>query len=154
MIRMSKAIGFALVGMFALSLGGCGGFDGVQLNGKIFDAMGINNESAPREPKMAQRTGLVVPPSTGSLPEPGSGQSTAAADVAALQDPDKVAQVSEAEKQRQQDEYCKVHYEQAKQRGDDNADLAEGPLGPCKGSVMSALKQWQSGGNDKDEEQQ
>ena len=31
---------------------------------------------------------------------------------------------------KQQADYCKVNYEQAKQRGDNNADLAEGPLGP------------------------
>ncbi len=147
---------YALAGATLLALGGCGGFDGVQLNGKVFDAMGIGGEGTKSgEPKMAQRTGLVVPPNTEALPVPGSQQDVVAPDVAALQDPDKVAAVSQAEKQRQQDEYCKVHYEQAKQRGDDNADLAEGPLGPCKGSVVSALKKWQSGGDDSaDDDQQ
>lgn len=154
MIRMPRAIACVLAGLLAVSLAGCGGFDGVELNGKIFDAMGVNNTSAPREPKMAQRSGLVVPPSTEALPAPGSGQSTAAADVAALQDPDKVANVSQAEKERQQAEYCKVHYEQAMARGDQNADMAQGPLGPCKGSVLTALQKWQSGGSEEDEEQQ
>jgi hypothetical protein len=144
---------YAFAATLAVSLGGCGGFDGVQLNGKIFDAMGMSGDSAAKEPKMAQRTGLVVPPSTtGALPVPGSGQDPQAADVAALQDPDKLAHISQEEKQRQQDAYCKVNYEQAKARGDDNADLAEGPLGPCKGSVITALKKWQGGGGD-DEEQ-
>jgi hypothetical protein len=153
MIRMPRAIACVLAGLLAVSLGGCGGFDGVQLNGKIFDAMGVNNESGAKEPKLAQRSGLVVPPSTEALPPPGSAQQATSADVAALQDPDKLAQVSQAEKQRQQEEYCKVHYEQAKARNDDNADLAEGPLGPCKGSVLTLLKKWQSG-DDADEEQQ
>lgn len=142
----SKTVMFAVAGLIAVSLGGCGGFDGVQLNGKIFDAMGVSGEGGKSgEPKLAQRSGLVVPPSTEALPVPGSRPEAEASDVAALQDPDKIAKVSEAEKQRQQDEYCKVHYEQAKQRNDDNADLAEGPLGPCKGSVISALKKWQGG---------
>lgn len=154
MIRMPRAIACVLAGLLAISLGGCGGFDGVDLNGKVFDAMGINGNSAPREPKMAQRSGLVVPPNTEALPAPGSGQTTAAADVAALQDPDKVATVSQAEKERQQAEYCKVNYEMAKARGDQNADQATGPLGPCRGSVLTALQKWQSGGNDDDEEQQ
>ena len=50
--------------------------------------------------------------------------------------------------QRQQEEYCKVNYEQAKARGDDNADLAKGPAGPCKGSIFSAIKQWNSAPDD------
>lgn len=153
-IRAARSALCGLAGLAAVSLGGCGGFDGVDLNGKVFDAVGIGTGSASteREPKMAQRSGLVVPPSTAALPAPGSQPAYESADVAAINDPDRVAQVSQAEKQRQQDEYCKKNYEEAKQRGDDNADLAQGPLGPCKGSVLTALKQWQSGGAEADEQ--
>lgn len=153
-ISAARSAFYALAGALALGLAGCDG--GVELNGKIFDAMGVSgNGPKTGEPKMAQRSGIVVPPNTGALPVPGSQPDTTAADVAALQDPDRLAVVSQAEKQRQQDEYCKVNYEQAKARGDDNADLAEGPLGPCKGSVLTALKKWQNGGEDaSDDEQQ
>lgn len=141
----------ACAALAALCLAGCDG--GVALNGKVFDALGVgtNSGSSDREPKMAQRTGLVVPPSTEALPVPGSGGQAQAPEIAGINDPDKLAVVNEAEKQRQQEAYCKVHYEQAKQRGDGNADLAEGPLGPCKGSVLTALKKWQEGDKSDDE---
>lgn len=149
-MRAARTAAALLIVAGALSLAGCDG--GVQLNGKIFDAMGMSGDgSSSAEPKLQQRSGLVVPPSTEALPVPGSRPDGEAADLAALNDPDKLAKVSEAEQQRQQEAYCKVNYEQARQRGDQNADLAEGPLGPCKGSVLTALKQWQSGGDDKDE---
>lgn len=65
-----------------LGLAGCG-TDGVELNGKLFDAMGVSSsaQAAKREePRMPTRSGLVVPPSTtASLPVPGSGAATAAA---------------------------------------------------------------------------
>lgn len=151
-IRAARSALYGIAGLLALSVGGCGGFDGVDLNGKVFDAVGIGtgSKTSSGEPKMAQRSGLVVPPSTESLPAPGSG-GQAAPEIAGINDPDKLAVVSQAEKQRQQDEYCKVHYEMAKAHGDDNADLAAGPLGPCKGSVLTALKNWQNGGKDEDE---
>lgn len=146
---------YVLAGAAALLLGGCGG-EGIELNGKIFDAVGLSgNAEKSAEPKMAQRTGIVVPPNTGSLPVPGSRAEGDSPDLAAIQDPDKIVQVSQAEKERQQAEYCKKNYEEAMQRGDSNADLATGPLGPCRGSVISALQQWQKGSsNDDDADQQ
>lgn len=156
MIRKACATRSALhvlAAVVAVSLAGCGGFDGVQLNGKIFDAMGVSGEGPKSgDPKMAQRSGLVVPPSTEALPVPGSRPDADAADVAALQDPDKLATVSETEKQRQQTEYCKKNYEEALQRGDDNADLATGPLGPCRGSVLTAVQKWNKGDDDTDQQ--
>ena len=140
----ARSVCYALAGIGTLALGGCGGFDGVALNGKVFDAMGMNGTTTTAEPKLAQRTGLVVPPNTGALPAPGSRPDGDAPDVAALHDPDKTAK-------RQQAEYCKVNYEMAKARGDDNADLAAGPLGPCRGSALTALQDWQKGGKEDDE---
>ena len=86
----------------------------------------------------------MVPPSLDKLPEPGSG--TAPADgLADLQDHDVKRQVSQVDLQKQQDEYCKINYEQAKQHGDNNADLATGPLGPCRGSIMSIINKPDTG---------
>ena len=74
----------------------------------------------------------MVPPTLDRLPEPGS---TPAPDttIAGIKDPDEAKTASKEELQRRQDEYCKVNYEQAKQRGDETtADNAVGPLGPCR----------------------
>ena len=128
-----------------LALGGCGGVDDVQLNGKIFDAVGLSGNAAKSaEPKVAQRAPLVIPPSLDRIPEPGKQPDAEAAQttIAAIKDPDKVARASQAELEKQQAAYCKVNYEEARQRGDDNADLAEGPLGPCRGSALTAIQKW------------
>ena len=49
---------------------------------------------------------------------------------------------AQVELERKQAEYCKVHYEDAKTRGDETAVNAEGPLGPCRPSVLTAIKKW------------
>lgn len=138
-----------------LALGGCGGVDDVQLNGKIFDAVGLSGNAAKSaEPKIAQRAPLVIPPSLDRVPEPGKPVDAQAAQttIAAIKDPDKIEKTSRAELEKQQAAYCKVHYEEAKLRGDDNADLAEGPLGPCRGSALTALQKWTKGDDDASED--
>ncbi|MBX9862305.1 MAG: hypothetical protein K2Y42_06085 [Hyphomicrobium sp.] len=138
---------------FSVVLAGCSA-DDVELNGKIFDAVGLNTASVKSaEPKMAERAPLVMPPNPERVPEPGLPPEVAANEVAALKDPDKVAKVSKLELERQQAEYCKVNYEQAKARGDNDADLAAGPLGPCRGSVLSAIKTFTGTENSDDSEE-
>ena len=54
--------------------------DGIDLNGKVFDWMGVSPaamEASRREPKMAERAPLVLPPDANRLPEPGSEAQTA-----------------------------------------------------------------------------
>jgi hypothetical protein len=92
------------------------------------------------------RTPLVVPPSTASLPSPGTPPEAAAADVtAALNDPDRKVVVDQATLQKRQDEYCAKNYDPARAAGDASADSIEGPLGPCRPSVLSAVKKWNGG---------
>jgi hypothetical protein len=136
---LNKLAKVAVAASAVLALAGCG-VDDIQLNGKIFDAVGLNTGSVKKEAKLVARAPLVVPPSSDALPAPGTGGKADQPEIAGIQDPDQKAQTSQAELQRQQAEYCKVHYEQAKTRGDDNADLAEGPLGSCRGSVLTAIK--------------
>ena len=150
-----KTIGkTALLAALVLALPGLAGcsMDDVQLNGKVFDAMGMNTTGSVKkdDPKIAAREPLVVPPGLDSLPPPGSGKE-AQPTLAEIQDPDRNQKVSKAELEKQQAEYCKVHYDQARTRGDDNADLATGPLGPCQQSVFSAVKKWTSGNDDGDD---
>jgi hypothetical protein len=135
----------------AIALAGCSA-DDVELNGKIFDAVGLNQKQSTREPKLAERAPLVMPPDLARVPEPGTPPEAVANEVAALQDPDTVAKTSQKELERKQAEYCKVNYELAKAHGDNNADLASGPLGPCKGSVITAIQKWTSDDEEQAEE--
>ena len=131
---------FAVVAGLVTS--GCdgGGFDGVQLNGKIFDAMGINTSSVKKTPKMAARAGIVVPPNLAALPEPGTGNTPPAPEVAGIQDYDAKRTTSKEELEKQQAAYCKTHYDDAMVHGDQDAALAQGPLGSCQKSVLSIFK--------------
>jgi hypothetical protein len=125
-------------------VGGCA-MDDVEFNGGLFNAVGLGgNKVKASEPKLAQRSALIIPPKLDRVPEPGTPPEVAATDVAAaLDDPDKKAQVTKAELERQQAEFCKKNYELAKAHGDDTtADLATGPLGPCRGSVLTAIEKW------------
>lgn len=124
----------------AVALSGCG-LDDIQMNGKIFDAVGLNNTgSVKKEAKVAERSPLVVPPGLEALPVPGAAGAEQANVIPGLQDHDEKKQVNQAQLEDQQAKYCEIHYHRAKQLGDQNADLAEGPLGPCRGSVLSAIK--------------
>ncbi|MEO1266263.1 MAG: hypothetical protein AAFV26_11220, partial [Pseudomonadota bacterium] len=63
-----------LVSASVLALGGCASVDGVELNGGIFDMMGISKSALSaqsREKQMAARPGIVMPPNTERLPPPG-----------------------------------------------------------------------------------
>ncbi len=74
-LRMFK---FAAPVAAAVFVSACGGY-GVELKGGVFDALGVNDVNTRKEPKLANRPGLVVPPSTASLPTPGSAPPTAVA---------------------------------------------------------------------------
>ena len=130
----------AVVALLAVSMAGCSAGD-VQLNGKLFDALGAVTGSNAQEGdvKIAPRTGLVVPPSLQNLPAPGS-QAVPDGQMADIQDHDRKKVVDKSALQAKQAEYCKVNYEQAKQRGDNTtADLAVGPLGSCRPSAMGLI---------------
>ncbi len=145
--HLAKAI--ALIVPLGLALGAAGcAMDDVQFNGGIFDAVGLSDsaraKSSSGEPKIAARAPLVVPPKLDNLPPPTEGQQPPAAQIAGIRDPDAAKQASKEELERKQAEYCKENYEIPKQRGDDSADSAEGPLGPCRPSILSSVKKWGS----------
>jgi hypothetical protein len=110
----------------------CGGVDGVDLNGKLFDMMGISSaaqNSGAREPRMADRAPLVVPPSAARLPEPGSGK-TSSADVAALSDPEQRRQAAAKERERLHLAYCRGEIQWRDKVFNPDADN-KSPYGPC-----------------------
>jgi hypothetical protein len=133
-----RSVGIAV--LLACALAGCSAGD-VQLNGKVFDmlgaATGANAET--KDVKLAARPGLVAPPTTQSLPEPGTNI-VPDGELATIVDHDRKKIVDRSALEKQQAEYCKVNYEQAKQRGDSTADAATGPLGPCRASALGMIK--------------
>ena len=122
-----------------LALGGCSNIDGVELNGKIFDLMGISSatqDTRTRDPKMADRPPLVVPPSVTRLPEPGTGKPVSA-DVAALNDPELRKQVAAKERERLHLAYCRGELQWRERALDPNA-VNKSPYGPCP-SVINTI---------------
>lgn len=118
----------------ALALSACS--DGIQLEGKVFDWMGISSsalDAKSRDPKMAARAPLVVPPNTNRLPEPGSGKSDDT-DLAALNDPERKKQAAAKERERLHLAYCRGEI-QWKERAlePDKAGANRSPYGPCPG---------------------
>lgn len=138
--RFSRAVAFACA---ASALAGCSPGD-VQLNGKLFDVMGLNSNEAPKEAKMAERAPLVLPPNAQRLPSPGSGP-TATTALAEIKDPDANSKASQAELERQQAEFCKKNYEEPKSRGDQTVEGVKGPLGLCRGSLFTGLSNYMKG---------
>ncbi|MGE0701823.1 MAG: hypothetical protein AB7O57_22180 [Hyphomicrobiaceae bacterium] len=94
-----------------LGLGGCGGgVDGVEFNGKIFDAVGMTGALGKKaEPKTEPRAPLVLPPSTERLPQPGefAAAEPAPTDPAWPNDREKARGDSEAKKKQAQEAYCR-----------------------------------------------
>jgi hypothetical protein len=135
----------------ALGLAGCSS-DDIQLNGGIFDAVGLNDTKKSGDPKLAERAPLVVPPSLDRLPAPGEAPQPA--QIADIKDPDALKKLSQADLEAKQAEYCKVNYDQAMAHGDEaTAANAEGPMGPCRKSVLTAIKKWNGEGQEETEGQ-
>ena len=116
----------------ALMLSGCA--DGVELNGKVFDMMGISpaaQEANRREPKLAERTPLVVPPDTNRLPEPGSDRAQAAAAVAWPDDPEQRKAREAQERQRLHMAYCRGDVQWKERLMNPGPGAPRSPYGPC-----------------------
>jgi hypothetical protein len=109
---------------------GCG-YDGVELNGKIFDLMGVSSaaqQNNQREPRLADRAPLVIPPDTNRLPEPGSGQPAAVA----IDDVDQKRQRSAREREQLHLAYCRGEINWKERVFDkDSTESPRSPFGPC-----------------------
>jgi len=120
----------------AIGVGGCGGVDGVELNGAMFDWLGVSpaSQAARRhEPTLADRAPLVIPPDVGKLPDPGSGQKPTVA-MAWPDDPEARKAREAAERERLHLAYCSGEI-QWKERALDpqGAHVRRSPFGPCPG---------------------
>lgn len=89
----------------AFVLGGCG--TDVQIDAPILEAAGINLTAKKADEDLPERSGIVIPPSTDQLPEPGTR--TAAADPSQNwpQDPDLTKAEREKREAEARDEYCR-----------------------------------------------
>jgi len=90
----------AALGCVAL-LGGCGG---VELEGKVFDYMGVSGDRQQADVRMSERPPLMVPPNLNKLPEPTENVSVAAARQDWPDDPERVQKRIVEEKQAKQSE--------------------------------------------------
>jgi hypothetical protein len=122
--------GGALVSMLLLS--GCA--DGVDLNGKVFDWMGVSpaaQEARRREPRIAERTPLVIPPDANRLPEPGS-EPAPQANMVWPDDPEQRKAREAQERQRLHMAYCRGDIQWKERAMNPNAAGApRSPYGPC-----------------------
>jgi hypothetical protein len=121
---------------------GCGfaGIDGVELQGGVFDALGVSGKTQKQyqEPKIAARPGLVLPPAADRLPQPGPEPAPAAVAQEWPDDDDGRKVRMAAELDRQQAEFCEQAKLKAKMKGGDAA-VAEGPKGPCTQSIFGVF---------------
>jgi len=132
--RMSFArwtAGAAVGAAFLLS--GCA--EGVDLNGKVFDYMGISPaaQAARRvEPQVAERAPLVMPPDANKLPQPGSGQAPVIAATAWPDDPEARKAREAQERERLHLAYCRGDAQwKEKALNRESVGAPRSPYGPC-----------------------
>jgi hypothetical protein len=115
-----------------LVLGGCS--DGIEVNGKLFDWLGVSSaamEQSKREPQVAARAPLVLPPNSNRLPAPGSEQEDPTT-IAALNDPDRKKAAAAKERERLHLAYCRGEIQwKDRVHNPDNAAGNKSPYGPC-----------------------
>jgi hypothetical protein len=100
-----RNLAFATLLGGAVSLSGCGGGVGLDVDAPILDAVGINLVSKKKDDEdLPERPGLVVPPSTERLPTPGT--QTANGPQNWPQDPDQLKKRKEADAIAAEEKYC------------------------------------------------
>jgi hypothetical protein len=128
---------------YAVAAGGCGGafgFDGVELQGGLFDAMGVSGSGQKRlaDKKVDPRPGLVLPPSVDRLPEPVTGSIAAApAGEAWPVDPEDRRAQNKTAAEKQHREFCERAIQDARMRNESGVIM--GPLGNCQPGLLGGL---------------
>lgn len=137
--RAKRRAGLAAIAAASVALSGCGGVDGIEFQGKVFEAVGLTGSIGKKaEPKTEARAPLVLPPPTERLPEPGQlAAAPEPVDAAWPNDPDKRRAASDSAKKQAQAQYCSDGNWKEKAMGDDVA-AAHGPSGSC-GSIFSVI---------------
>jgi hypothetical protein len=128
--------------LITAALGSACGVDGVELNGAVFDYLGVSEaaQSKSRESKVAERPGIVLPPQLDRLPEPGS----APAPTPAMEpeswpnDPDERTIAAAADLDQQHDEFCREALWKARAQSGSSLPQIQGPKGLCNPSILKA----------------
>src|SRR5262245_19922641 len=128
--RVAGAVGTAA----SILLGGCA--DGIELNGKVFDLLGVSPaalEASRREPKLAERAPLVLPPSANRLPDPGSAPPPANDQANWPADPEQRKLAAAQERERLHLAYCRgdIQWKERAFNGKDGSGTNLSPYGPC-----------------------
>ena len=134
--RMIKSLAITGGLALALSLSGCA--EGVELNGKIFDAIGISpaaQASAKTEPKLADRAPLVLPPSSQRLPDPNNPQvqTSSISDKSWPVSAEDRENISAAERLRLHTAYCngQATWKERALRPERSGAASRSPYGSC-----------------------
>lgn len=120
--------------------GGCSGFDGVELQGGVFDAMGLSGSNQKRlsEVKVDARPGLVLPPSTDKLPDPVTGSiAVAPQDGSWPVDPEDRRAANRAELEKRHKVACERLIQDQRMRGE--SGVVMGPMGNCQPGLFGSL---------------
>ncbi|MEM9029144.1 MAG: hypothetical protein AAGC70_12320 [Pseudomonadota bacterium] len=126
------------------TVAGCSG--GVSLEGGVFDALGVSDKAiaeSKREKKLKSRAGLVMPPSTERLPQPGSAPRPEQVAVTNTNErfpvnPEDVKRADLARKKAAHDAYCKKALDHARLMNRKD-ELIDGPMGRCNPSILEKL---------------
>ena len=106
--RRAALLSLVACGSLVAGLAGCSGADsGVELNGKIFDMVGMSGSAKKSggEPKLPERAPLVPPPRTDALPAPDSAQA-GTTHMAWPNDPDRQRAAAAAAAKKSSDKRC------------------------------------------------
>ena len=119
----------------------CSGFDGVELQGGVFDALGLSGSGQKKlaDVKVEPRPGLVLPPSTDKLPEPVAGAGAAAPPPGEAWpvDPEDRRVAQRADLDRRHKEYCERALQNQRMRGE--SGVVMGPKGNCQPGLFGSL---------------
>jgi hypothetical protein len=132
-----RGLGLVIAVSLAALLPNCSAGD-VELNGSLFDTLGVGKQTAAREVKVPERQGLVLPPNLDRLPDPGAetaaaNQSTASLPVGPEQR--RVAAANQAE--AQQKAFCDKAVQLAKVNREFGPVM--GPHGRCDKSILDQI---------------
>lgn len=138
-LRLVAAAALAVTTLLA----GCAS-DGIELNGGIFDALGVSSkgEETAAIPKVPERAGLVLPPDMRRLPPPGSGQAyqqEVASSAAWPVGPEARRVAEDRQKEAEHAAFCQKELQRKKLNND--LSVTEGPLGNCSPSLLTAIGQ-------------
>ena len=141
-----KGVSLACCLAAAAMAGGCSGVDGLELQGGVFDALGVSGSGQKKlaDSKVDARPGLVLPPSNEKLPDPVTGSLAAAPDGEAWPvDPEDRRASNRAELEKRHKVACERLIQDARMRGESGVIM--GPMGNCQPGLFGSLTEQLTG---------